>query len=122
MNWYKIASVYGIGPVYHGTDQLFDKYDPIEAGLKSDHQTAQLGMFFTSDNGEAAQYGANIISAMLSVNNPYETVWEEIKEEDGWDLQQRLKAEGYDGVLIRDNSGFDWWVVFNQSQIKRIDT
>lgn len=120
MNWYKLANVYMIGPVYHGTDEVFDKYDPIEAGLRGDHQTAQLGMFFTTSDAEAEFYGQNLITAMLSVNNPYKTTWEEIQEEDGWGLQQKLKSEGYDGVFISDTSGVDWWVVFDNSQIKRI--
>ena len=119
MNWYKKATVYGIGPVYHGTDAIFDEYDPMESGLSSDHQTAQLGMFFTNDMGEAENYGGNVISAMISVNNPYKTSWEEIREEDGWGLQQRLKSEGYDGVMISGN-GPNWWVVFDKSQINRI--
>jgi hypothetical protein len=121
MNWYKLAKSFAIGPVYHGTNEIFDEYDPIEAGLRGDHQTAQLGMFFTTDEYEAETYGTNLITAMLSVNNPYKTTWQDIREEDGWELKDRLIAEGYDGVFISDASGNDWWVIFEASQMQRIN-
>ena len=114
MKIYKIAQI----KAYHGTKENFEIFDDAIAASKGDHSTSQLGHFFTTNRNEALQYGDKIMEAYLSLRKPHITTWKDIKEEDGYDLKQKLISQGYDGVLIRDGKGSDWYVVFTPSQIQ----
>lgn len=132
MNWYKIAketqtvqqiakqSGYSI-KAYHGTSNDFTVFDATTAGKYADHQTAQLGFFFTQNKNEASSFGNNVMNVFLKINKPYITDWDSIKEKDGYDLQQILIEKGHDSVIIRDYQKPDYYVVFSPNQIKSSD-
>ena len=105
--------------VYHGTEAKFDRFDDTKLGTSEFAvQSSQLGHFFSSSKDEANKYGKNLVSANIEMANPYITSWDNVKEEDGLDLKNKLKKQGYDGVIIRDKGKPDYYVAFNSDQIK----
>lgn len=111
--------------LYHGTDKNIKQYDQSKLGGNPDtaHQTSQLGFFLTDDPDEASAYagkrkGANVQALHAQIKNPYHTSWDEIHEQDGWELQQKLKKRGYDGVVIKDKGQPNNYVAFHPHQIK----
>jgi hypothetical protein len=115
--------------VFHGTGEDFSVFDPGKKGAATSHTTAPLGHFFTEDRARAARYAENasggrpaderIVDAYLNVRKPYEMSLKEAQEidspEDAHALQERLRAEGYDGVHIKEPGT---WIAFDNNQIK----
>lgn len=92
---------------YHGSQAEFTVFDKSRLATNTAHSTAGLGHFFTEDKGEASRYGGNVKEVFLSVQKPYIV--------NSWDLdtkfndaegatkfREKLQAEGYDGIYIRD--------------------
>ena len=111
--------------LYHGTNKNIKQYDQSKLGGNPDtaHQTSQLGFFLTDNPDEASAYagkrkGANVQALHAQIKNPYHTSWDEIHEQDGWELQQKLKKRGYDGVVIKDKGNPNNYVAFHPHQIK----
>lgn len=111
--------------LYHGTNKDISFYDKSKLGANPEtaHQTSQLGFFLTSSPEEASAYagkrkGANVQPLHAAIKNPYETTWDNIHEIDGYELQQKLKGLGYDGVVIKDKGAPDNYVAFEPTQIK----
>ncbi len=95
--------------VYHGTGKNFRRFD-----LK---KTTQGIIWFTSDKdkilkGEVgAESSGNILTCEISIKNP--VGWDEY---DKYSLSE-LEGMGYDGGILSDNGGFDYFV-FDPKQVK----
>ena len=128
--------------VYHGTNNTFDKFDINRTGENADHPSANLGIFFADNKEEAQQYGKNIISAYLKMDNPYTMTAAEFAEElDFWrgvrgtdryntsrthffELTDYLISQGYDGIIIIGGDTttypelkFDNYIIFDTDNI-----
>ena len=140
---------YGEGrlvPVYHETNADFTVFLKKYLGQNTDGNasnnayaaTAHLGFWFNTNDlskGEKAIADKNI-EAYLNVTNPYDagTLWGlAVQIAEGYDedtsptrmakeFVKQLKAEGYDGVVIRDEEyGGLSFAAFESNQIKRTD-
>ena len=115
-------SVQAIGPVYHGTNNTFTNFNDATLGTSTGDPNSVLGHFFTSSKREALLYGKNVITAQLSIKNPYEASMDELvslEKEDYIQLREELVSDGYDGIVAQDDdSGEYWYVVFSTNQIK----
>lgn len=111
-----------IGPVYHGTNNKFTNFSDATLGTSTGDPNSVLGHFFTSSKREALLYGKYIITAQLSIKNPYESSMDEIvslEKEDYIQLKEELVSDGHDGIVAQDDdSGEYWYVVFSINQIK----
>lgn len=116
-------------PVYHGTADDFEAFDPNRSGSVTAHMTANLGTFFAEDRAKAQHYAENasqgvpaderVSDADLRIQKPYKMSMKEFmgidSPEESAALRNRLKAEGYDGIQIE---GAHQWVAFDPTQIK----
>jgi Inorganic Pyrophosphatase/ADP-Ribosyltransferase in polyvalent proteins/Large polyvalent protein associated domain 39/Large polyvalent protein-associated domain 3 len=116
-------------PVFHGTADDFDAFDPNRSGSATAHMTATLGSFFAEDRSKAQHYAENasqgvpaeerVIDAYLSIQKPYEMGMKEFQaidsQEESTALRKKLIAEGYDGIHLKD---VGQWVAFEPAQIK----
>jgi hypothetical protein len=110
--------------VYHGTPYDFvSGKSPATFNTKDFGALLGKGAYFTADPIDAEQYAGkaayggkpNIIPAYVSLKNPYitESVVEKIPKQD------ELSANGYDGVLLKNQDGsVKWAVAFEPTQIK----
>lgn len=102
---------------YHGTDAApfteFDTDRPPHAWAEG-----ETGAFFTTDEVDARGYGRNVIRAEVSLQRPYETT-EEAWSTPGAALTPReAKERGFDGYIVRNQSGADTVVAFRKEQIR----
>ena len=116
-------------PVFHGTADDFDAFDPNRSGSATAHMTATLGSFFAEDRAKAQHYAENashgvpaeerVIDAYLSIQKPYEMSLKQFmgidSREESQALRDRLIGEGYDGIHLKD---IGQWVAFQPTQIK----
>ena len=114
--------------VYHGGNDftVFDQNTAKEGGF-----------YFTPNKFAASQFerkGGKLFEVYLSIQNPKEVSLDEFlvyDEENNWyehdedikaDVIEQAKAEGYDGIIVRDvpDAGMisDQWIAFNPEQIK----
>jgi hypothetical protein len=93
--------------VYHGTDAQFDDFNLSHLG--SANGTAPINMVgfnFTDSEEVARTFGKKIISAVVTMNNPYVIdakgrSYSEFKHQLNAKLD-RVNREKYDGVIIRN--------------------
>ena len=113
--------------VYHGTNKDFSIHDPEMLGSNEEtsHQTSQLGHWLTGNPEQASEYaiwktghGANVQPVHISLKKPAILDWDDIREKDGWDLQQKLIKKGHDGAIVHSNGPNLNYVVFAPHQIK----
>jgi len=120
--------------VYHGTDEIFDKFDLSKFG-KTDEGFAGKGIYFTNNPEIASEYGKNVMQRNINLKNPlvindYNEINKLLKipEKRDWSKQtseimsNKLQNLGYDGVIVKDykKTGepvFEY-VVFNPDNIK----
>lgn len=115
--------------VYHGTQSKFENFDLSKAWKSSGHNQYDTAIHFSSDKdvaklftGQDVRGGeAFIKKANLEVKKPYSV---QSTKEINKDLIDKLKAEGYDGIVV-ENSGFPnkpskEYVVFDPSQVKSL--
>lgn len=113
--------------VYHGTRGDFDTFDAGRQG-QSDFGASGRGFYFSQDPGSANLYanlspgeGApNIMPVYVALQNPYE-MGALLPQDEAQStlLTERLKAEGYDGIIVRGADGvLDEIVAFRPEQIK----
>ena len=58
--------------LYHGTNnQEFNRWDESRSWQTSQHPTAGLGFFATSDKRSAARYGSRLLELHAKIDNPY---------------------------------------------------
>ncbi|WP_449426223.1 ADP-ribosyltransferase-containing protein [Rhodanobacter lindaniclasticus] len=116
-------------PVYHGTAEEFDTFDPARSGSTTAHMTANLGTFFAEDRAKAQHYAENasqgvpaeerVIDAYLAIRKPYTMSLKQFmgldSQEESAALRERLVKEGYDGIHIPE---VRQWIAFQPNQIK----
>lgn len=116
-------------PVYHGTAEEFDTFDPARSGSTTAHMTANLGTFFAESRAKAQHYAENasqgvpaeerVIDAYLAIRKPYTLSLKRFmgldSQEESAALRQKLIAEGYDGIHIPE---VQQWIAFQPNQIK----
>ena len=108
--------------VYHGTDNVFSSFKTRESD--------EGGAFFTTNREAAEDYGDRVVSAYLSIKNPFEVAAETWANGD-FLSRDEAEAAGYDGYLVRDHdigggreaddihsSSGDTWIAFRPEQIK----
>lgn len=137
MNITEITQTNAYGPVYHGTNEKFDNFDLSKVG--SNFNFDATGIFFTSDPAIAKTYGNNIISAIVTISNPFTLddaldqlgySYEEEYEENGVTLTEyydtytsriisAAKRLGKDGIVFED-FGEQLVIAFSPSQIQII--
>jgi len=94
--------------VYHGTNQDFAAFDP---DLRQSAPVYGQGSYFAVDPKLASEFagrgsteGGNVRPAYLNLKNPYISDANEFRRKfagvDKSEISERLKAEGYDGIMI----------------------
>ena len=93
---------------YHGSNSVFDVFEQSEDGALG------KGIYFVESKEYAKGVAPNgiVYNVFLKINNPFEAKYP------GGISQERLIAQGYDGV---HHEGNGFWVAFNSSQIKSAD-
>ncbi|CAG9184419.1 hypothetical protein LMG32289_05612 [Cupriavidus pampae] len=130
--------------LYHGTMADFSTFDFSRLGEASDHPTAMLGAFFSTNPDTAAQWawdtenGGQIMPVHLAVEHPLELDGETFRalasDRSYRDLrplvealQARVRAGGHDGIHVRAIPGAtgedaefagDIWIATKPEQIK----
>ncbi len=130
--------------LYHGTPESFDSFDISNAGKSTDSGMFGKGFYFTDSKKEADTYtkrgvkAGKVIEVNISMKNPYiinnksdipkintpqETIEDLRNSAENYSaaFTKYLQDKGYDGVI--DNlSSTKQYVVFDKSQINRLDT
>ncbi len=116
-------------PVYHGTAEEFEAFDPARSGSVTAHMTANLGTFFAEDRAKAQRYAENasqgvpaeerVIDAYLSIQKPYIMSLDEFmaidSQEESSALRKKLQSKGFDGIHFKE---VGQWIAFQPTQIK----
>lgn len=106
--------------VYHGTANDFSQFDLNRIG----QNFADTSGFYFIDNAEnSREYGKNIISAYLSIQNPLEIETDMVP--DTWISENQNEVstaseDGYDGVIVKGFGRQRVFVAFRPDQIKSI--
>lgn len=119
--------------VFHGTDADFSKFSDRKLGENTDGnasseayaQTARVGFWFNTQPmaGPAAGYTVDM-PVHLSIKNPKRELsldWlaQGLESTKGRAYRKQLMADGYDGIVLRDEEfGGESWVAFRPEQIK----
>ena len=99
--------------LYHGTDEDFTAFDYAKVGSATGVGILGDGFYFTNKKLLGKEYGRNLYSVYLRMQNPYVAT-----SEDAYRLNtQRLIEQGYDGVILNAPRG-DIYMVFGNTQIK----
>jgi hypothetical protein len=130
--------------LYHGTMADFDAFDFTRLGEASEHPTAMLGAFFSTNPETAAHWawdpeaGANLMPVHLAIERPLELsgeVFRTLAADESLRalrprveaLRAQLRAGGHDGIHVRAISGAsgadiefagDLWIATSPHQIK----
>jgi RNA:NAD 2'-phosphotransferase (TPT1/KptA family)/GNAT superfamily N-acetyltransferase/2'-5' RNA ligase/8-oxo-dGTP pyrophosphatase MutT (NUDIX family) len=86
----KLAARGEVGPVYHGTDKKFDKFEQKPGTryiLFSEIKVQAGGFFFTDDPEEAKEFGSNVMTCYLKMKKPL------IRQEDQYNLSKKQIAD-----------------------------
>ena len=118
--------------LYHGTIQLFDRFVESEKPLVPG---SLRGHYFSSDKGAAAEYGKNLIIALVNLKNPFVGlpmdryrevhVFARNKSVTPQAVKEWLIDQGYDGVIIPSGASYfdhDEIIAFHADQIRIIKT
>ncbi|MDU8351000.1 hypothetical protein RYA05_03715 [Pseudomonas syringae pv. actinidiae] len=130
--------------LYHGTMQLFDRFVESEKPLVPG---SLRGHYFSSDKGAAAEYGKNLIIALVNLKNPFvglpmdryrevyaierpgfgssPEVFARNKRVTPQAVKEWLIDQGYDGVIIPSGASYfdhDEVIAFHADQIRIIKT
>ena len=123
--------------VYHGTGADFSTFDNGKGatGAITGNPIAKYGFFFSdspstgSDYADNAGDGANVMPTFLSMAKPYEMdMWNDFRKlSDAKGIVQddkvkpfieKLKRQGYDGIILKGGSTYREFMVFEPTQIK----
>lgn len=100
-------------------------FDEQVLGDKTGHPSSGLGVFFTTSEEEAAQYG-HTRPANLDIRNPkvipVETLPAFDSTAEAAKFRKELQAKGYDGIIIKNShiGGHNWIVAFNADQVIKV--
>ena len=107
-------------PVYHGSTEKFDVFDPTKSRANMDIQ----GSFFSPWEIDAGGYGPNVHEVFLSLQNPASSSkgYKALKAHQGENYagvsaREDLRKAGYDSV----NNDDEEFIAFFPSQIKSTD-
>ena len=120
--------------VYHGTSAEFTNFDPASVGR---NLTDKSGFFFTNERSLAKSYAdlaaatteggkRTILEAQLALTNPKiinvgaddpSIRWFEMSETE----MPRVREEGFDGVIIRNDKGDEMYVATTPEQIRVVN-
>lgn len=107
----KLSPLYSgtYGRVYHGTDKIFDNYDPAMQGSNTSADDAKNGIFLSHSHKTASSYlgnaasGANMRMENVKFDNPYVVIGQEHYEAYAFKhFIDRAKELGHDGVIFLD--------------------
>ena len=135
--------------VYHGSLAQFDAFDPNRFNTSGGNLYG-AGFYFSNNFESAEDYGANVVSVYLKLNNPFvvekgDTISkslskkgvskQEIIDKYGYAVeygeeypnspsdigyQKQIMSMGYDGVMVQHEFDNEY-VAFNSTQIKSVD-
>lgn len=97
---------------YHGSDAVFTEFNP-NAPISTGVGMLGKGFYFTDKKNAAKGYGKELYAVYLQMSNPYIATEAEM----GCLNSNKLKAQGYDGVILKSPSG-NTYMVFENTQIK----
>ena len=92
-------------------------------GHATNRPTSGLGVYFTTRQGEARDYGPVLTEAHLDIRNPKVFDGAAVPKFDSPELAYRyarkLEAQGFDGIVIKNRAyGYgDWIIPFNPQQV-----
>jgi hypothetical protein len=111
--------------LYHGTDHAFADFAHRRKHRNFPHSgILELGYSFTTDIEYARQYGKNILQIRLNWSNPFRATiqrayeLETVSPRAARKWKQRLKAEGYDGVIFGEGSNVAEYIPFDPRDIE----
>lgn len=129
--------------VYHGTNTDFKSFSAAAIGNNLDAEQKSgawgRGFYFTDNKKSASKYAdkinGTVIPAFISLKNPLILDWKNSRPSEWSSDAKQFRgmaginedtnkatdwaiSQGYDGIIIRDNSDFDEIVVFEPTQIK----
>lgn len=116
---------------YHGSKSSFNNFDV----NKQKTNKFGKGFYFTNDKNEAKEYGDNIIKVNLTMNNPLylkdayfandellnNIGIKKFDHLDSQDSQNKIKAAGYDSIIVNNVDGkkdLKYYIVFEPKQIE----
>jgi len=110
--------------VYRGADLELrpEHFEPGALGHATGRPSAGLGVFFTTDRSEAAQYG-QVAEFNLDIRKPKLIKVEHVptfeSTEAAHDFARNLQNQGYDGIIIQAShiGGQNWVVAFQPEQV-----
>jgi len=100
-----------------------EKFSQENLGKATGHPTSGLGVFLSSDYGQAAGYGSVVESVHVDIRNPKiyttDTMPEFTSIEEAFKHREALRVRGYDGIVIdlRDVGAPVNYVVFDAEQV-----
>ena len=120
--------------VYHSSPNEFNVFDKNKIGRKGKNAWGS-GFYFTPNQKYAQKFGDKTKQVYLNIINPYVVADEyelmnivNIRQDalsNGYDLDDYLKEEGYDGLIVydEDTDGNDLTeiIAFESNQIKNVD-
>ncbi|WP_018865146.1 hypothetical protein [Thioalkalivibrio sp. ARh3] len=122
----------GAGPrlVHRGARSAIqsEHFSPESLGRATGHPTAGLGVWFTTNRGEASEYGSHVDSVYLDIRTPKvfrpETMPQFDSVEEATAYREHLRAQGYDGIALdqRGIGGPVHFVAFDAEQAIHPDT
>jgi N12 class adenine-specific DNA methylase len=109
--------------MYHATGADFTEFDLERSGKGTSHPTAAMGFFFTNDRGHAAtKYGDNVMEVYLAIERPYLMTDADLRRIDGVEeakaFREKLIAQGYDGIVMPNETSTRYVAAFYPDQIK----
>jgi hypothetical protein len=110
--------------VYRGGEREVseDHFSDEALGSKTGHPSSGLGVFFTTSEEEAHQWG-NTRPAQLDIRNPKQIPIEDLPPFDSTEearaFSKKLEDQGYDGIELQSQhlGGHDWVVAFHPDQV-----
>lgn len=110
--------------VYRGGEREVSSghFDEEALGSKTGHPSSGLGVFFTTSEDEAQQWG-NVRPAQLDIRNPKQIPIEDLPPFDSTEearaYSKKLENQGYDGIELHSQhlGGHDWVVAFHPEQV-----
>jgi hypothetical protein len=101
---------FNIGPVYHGTNKVFDKFE-LKGGVVttfiSSEPVDRHAFFFTDDKGFAGEFGSNVIEARLSAHHVLDMI-EPLQQ----DFDKLVQA-GISESWLNHCYSYDTWDLFD---------
>lgn len=105
-----------------GREVTGEHFDTQALGAKTGRPTAGLGVYFTTEEGDASEYG-QVRGSHLDIRKPKQFDGAAVPEfnsvEEASAYARELQAQGYDGIIINNREyGYgDWIIPFRPNQV-----